>query len=114
MSQDQHTQDFAGNLSSSEIPDINNIIRPYSDADVIKPKGDQETIVTFGCQWGTGERLHLFLDEEVEIGLLPHVQAMLLARHISIGIYTSWLKTYPNLPKYRLAILASLCSSSGV
>ncbi len=25
---------------------------------------------------------HLFLDEEVEIGLLPHVQAMLLARHI--------------------------------
>jgi hypothetical protein len=22
------------------------------------PKGDQETIVTFGCQWGTGERLH--------------------------------------------------------
>ena len=31
-----------------------------------------------------------------------------------IGIYTSWLKTYPNLPKYRLAILASLCSSSGV
>ena len=40
MSQDQHTQDFAGNLSSSEIPDINNIIRPYSDADVIKPKGE--------------------------------------------------------------------------
>lgn len=25
---------------------------------------------------------HLFLDEEVDIGLLPHVQAMLLARHI--------------------------------
>lgn len=25
---------------------------------------------------------HVFLDEEVEIGLLPHVQAMLLARHL--------------------------------
>lgn len=25
---------------------------------------------------------HLFLDEEVEIGLLPHVQALLLARHL--------------------------------
>ena len=34
--------------------------------------------------------------------------------YLGIGIYTSWLKTYPNLPKYRLAILASLCSSSGV
>lgn len=25
---------------------------------------------------------HLFLDEEVEIGLLPHIQALLLARHL--------------------------------
>ena len=25
---------------------------------------------------------HPFLDEKVEIGLLPHIQAMLLARHI--------------------------------
>ena len=26
--------------------------------------------------------MHPFLKEEIEIGLLPHVQAMLLARHI--------------------------------
>ena len=40
MSQDQHTQGFAGDLNSSESPDINNIIRPYSDTEVIKPKGE--------------------------------------------------------------------------
>ena len=40
MSQDQHIQDFSGDLNSSESPDINNIPRPYFDAEVIKPKGE--------------------------------------------------------------------------
>ena len=40
MSQDQHIQDFSGDLNSSESPDINNIPRPYFDAEVFKPKGE--------------------------------------------------------------------------
>lgn len=40
MSQDQYTQDLAGDSNSSESPDINNIPRPYFDAEVIKPKGE--------------------------------------------------------------------------
>jgi CRISPR-associated protein Cas1 len=49
----------------------------------VKLKDDARKLLLKSLQEKKQEKIkHPFLNEEVEIGLLPHVQAMLLARHI--------------------------------
>ena len=38
------------------------------------------------------ERVHLFLEERIPIGLVPYVQAQMLARHLrgDLGAYPPW------------------------
>lgn len=49
----------------------------------VKLKDDARKLLLQSLQAKKQEKiLHPFLNEEIEIGLLPHVQAMLLARHI--------------------------------
>ena len=38
--------------------------------------------------------VHPYLQEEVEIGLLPHIQAMLLARHLRGTCAAIWPNTH--------------------
>jgi CRISPR-associated protein Cas1 len=49
----------------------------------VKMKDDTRKLLLQSLQAKKQEKIrHPFLNEEVEIGLLPHIQAMLLARHI--------------------------------
>ena len=49
----------------------------------VKMKDDARKVLFAALQQRKQESIvHLFLNEKVEIGLLPHIQAMLLARHL--------------------------------
>ena len=55
----------------------------YEMSGAVKLKEDARKLLLQSLQAKKQEKiLHPFLNEEIEIGLLPHVQAMLLARHI--------------------------------
>lgn len=55
----------------------------YESSGAVNLKDDARKRVFFGLQNKKQEKIiHPFLQEEVEIGLLPHIQAMLLARHL--------------------------------
>ena len=49
----------------------------------VKMKDDARKVLFAALQQRKQESIvHPFLNEKVEIGLLPHIQAMLLARHL--------------------------------
>lgn len=64
------------------------------DGGAVMLKDDaRKTVLTAWQERKREERQHLFLDEKVALGLVPYLQALLLARHLrgDIDIYPPWL-----------------------